>query len=299
MISGFDQIIDNLRQLPEKTLAVAWGHFEDVLESLKLAEDEGIATAIIFGDKSAGEQIARSLGLDMKKNTFVDASSEEEAVNLAVKAVREGDADVLMKGLCSTSTLLRGVLNRDHGLRGNGLLSHLGIFQVPAYHKLVFLTDPAMNIAPNLLEKADIIKNAVTAVQRMGIEKPKVAAIAAVEKVNPGKMPATEDAALLRVMNDRGQIKGCIIDGPLALDLAFSRDACRIKGIDSPVSGDTDIALLPNIESGNVFYKTLSLFANARLAGIVLGAGAPIVLTSRADSDDTKFLSIAMALKVS
>jgi phosphate butyryltransferase len=299
MVTNFDQVLDKLKGMPAKTIAVAWGHFEEVLLALKEAQQQGIARTVIFGEKEKADKLLEELGMDPALNRVVESRNEKEATIKAVAAVKAGEADVLMKGLCSTSTLLKAVLSKDNGLRGKGVLSHIGIFQVPAYHKLIILTDPAMNIAPKLEEKVAIVENAVAAARRLGIEKPKVAVITAVEKVNPGKMPATEDAAILATMNRRGQLNNCLVDGPLALDLAFSAEACRIKELETEVGGDTDIALLPDINSGNVFYKSLSLFAGSRLAGLVLGATAPIVLTSRADTEDSKFLSIAMALQIS
>jgi phosphate butyryltransferase len=299
MVTNFDQVLDKLKGMPAKTIAVAWGHFEEVLLALKEAQQHGIARTVIFGEKEKADKLLEELGMDPALNRVVESRNEKEATIKAVAAVKAGEADVLMKGLCSTSTLLKAVLSKDNGLRGKGVLSHIGIFQVPAYHKLIILTDPAMNIAPKLEEKVAIVENAVAAARRLGIEKPKVAVITAVEKVNPGKMPATEDAAILATMNRRGQLNNCLVDGPLALDLAFSAEACRIKELETEVGGDTDIALLPDINSGNVFYKSLSLFAGSRLAGLVLGATAPIVLTSRADTEDSKFLSIAMALQIS
>ncbi len=299
MVTNFDQVLDKLKGMPAKTIAVAWGHFEEVLLALKEAQQQGIARTVIFGEKEKADKLLEELGMNPALNRVVESRNEKEATIKAVAAVKAGEADVLMKGLCSTSTLLKAVLSKDNGLRGKGVLSHIGIFQVPAYHKLIILTDPAMNIAPKLEEKVAIVENAVAAARRLGIEKPKVAVITAVEKVNPGKMPATEDAAILATMNRRGQLNNCLVDGPLALDLAFSAEACRIKELETEVGGDTDIALLPDINSGNVFYKSLSLFAGSRLAGLVLGATAPIVLTSRADTEDSKFLSIAMALQIS
>ena len=299
MVSNFDQIVSQLKNRAPKTIAVAWGHFEEVLTALKQAQDEGIARTIIYGLPDEAKDLIKKLDMDPNSNEVVNAGNEQEAARMAVAAVKNGKAGVLMKGLCSTAVLLKAVLNKDNGLRGHGILSHIGIFQVASYHKLIFLSDPAMNISPTLEDKVGIINNAVYAAHQLGIEKPRVAIITAVEKVTPGKMPATEDAALLTMMNRRNQIKGCIVDGPLALDLAFSKEACQIKGLDTEVGGDTDIAILPDINTGNVFYKSMSLFADARLAGLLLGATAPIVLTSRSDSEDSKFLSIAMALRIS
>lgn len=299
MIANFDAILNELKKETRKTIAVSWGHHEEVLLALKKAQDEGIAKTIIYGDSKRAAKLLTKLKMKPQLNILVEASDENQASQQAAAAVGSGEADVLMKGLCSTSSLLRAILNKENNLRGRGVLSHIGIFEVQTYHKLIILSDPAMIIAPDLKDKISIVKNAVHAARCLGIIKPKVAIIAAIEKVNPGNMPATEDAAILTIMNKRGQLEDCIIDGPLALDLAFSREACEIKGFQTEVGGDTDIAIMPNIEAGNIFYKSLTLFAPSRTAGLVMGANAPVVLTSRADSEDSKFLSIALALKIS
>jgi phosphate butyryltransferase len=299
MRPNFSTIIDNLKEQPSRIIAVAWGHQHEVLEALAQAISVGLAKAIVFGDVRSGRATAAELSLDPDMVSFVAADNEMEAAKLAVAAVREKRADVLMKGLCATATLLKAVLDKHAGLRSARVLSHVGIFETDASTGLRLLSDPAMNIAPDLNEKQAILENAVAAAIQLGIDKPKVAVIAAVEKVNPEKMPATGDAALLSVMQQRGQLGNCIVDGPMAIDLAFSPAACRIKEFNSPVGGQADIALLPDIEAGNIFYKTLNTFTNADIAGLLLGASAPIVLTSRADSERSKFLSIAMALQVS
>lgn len=299
MIANFDAILNELKKEASKTIAVSWGHYEEVLLALKKAQKEGIAKTIIYGDTKRAEKLLSKLKMDPRLNKLVEVPDENQASQQAAAAVGSGEADVLMKGLCATSSLLKAILNKENNLRGRGVLSHIGIFEVQSYHKLIILSDPAMIIAPDLKDKISIVKNAVHAARCLGIEKPKVAIIAALEKVNPGNMPATEDAAILTIMNRRGQIENCIIDGPLALDLAFSKEACEIKGFQTEVGGDTDIAIMPNIEAGNIFYKSLTLFAPSRTAGLVMGANAPVVLTSRADSEDSKFLSIALALKIS
>jgi phosphate butyryltransferase len=219
-------------------------------------------------------------------------------VEAAVRAVRSGQAQMLMKGLVATSMFLRGVLNKEWGLRKRALLSHVAVFEGREPNRLILLTDVAMNIAPDLGAKVQIIENAVEMAHRLGIARPRVAAIAAVETVT-ADMPATLEAAALAKMSDRGQIKGCVVDGPLALDNALSIEAARHKGIDSPAAGCADVLLMPDIEAGNVLYKALGLLSDRPLAAVILGAAAPVVLTSRADSDETKFNSIALAAAVS
>jgi len=298
MIRTFDEMVADVKKNPTKVVAVAYAHDPDVLEALQTAQREDIARGVLVGPKAQIEKAAASVKVSLAPFEIVDIADEKEATKAAVNLVREGQADVLMKGLCSTSTILGAVLDKQTGLRESKLLSHVAAFQVPAYHKLIIVSDVAMNIAPTLEDKVAITENAVAVAHRLGIETPKVAIIAAVEKVNPESMPCTADAAILTQMGARGQIKKAIIDGPLAVDNAFSKKACEIKGIVTPVGGDADIAITPDIEAGNVFYKVMGYLAMAKTAGIIVGARKPIVLTSRADSDETKFLSIVFAMKV-
>lgn len=225
----------------------------------------------------------------------IAAQSSAEAAELSVKAVRNGEADVLMKGNIPTANILKAVLNKEWGLRKGSVLSHVATFEVPNYNRLIFVTDAAMNIAPDVTQKAAIIQNTVEVARAIGIDLPKVAPIAAVEVVNPA-MQATIDAAMLTQMNRRGQIKNCVVDGPLALDNAVSQIAAEHKGIVSDVAGKADILLVPTIEAGNVLYKSLVYFADAKVGAMIAGAKAPIVLTSRADSAETKVYSLALAV---
>lgn len=299
MIKSFDQLVEKVKSSKKRTISVAFAQDQDVLLAIKYAREQGLADAILIGDEKQIRGLSEKIGLNLSSIRIIDEKDEKKAVSMAVQLVREKKAEVLMKGLCSTATLLKAVLNNETGLRSSNLLSHLAIFQIPTYHKLIFMSDAAMNIAPNLDEKVQIIGNAVDIARKFGIEKPKVAVIAAVEKVNYEKMPVTVEAAILSKMAERHQISNAIIDGPLAVDNAFSRKSCEIKGIDSPVGGDADIAIVPDIEAGNVFYKVMSYLAGAKTAGLIVGAKAPIVLTSRADSDESKYLSIATACYVS
>jgi phosphate butyryltransferase len=205
---------------------------------------------------------------------------------------------VLMKGRTPTAVIMRAILHRHGGLRGPGVLSHVSIIQIDTYPKLLLMSDPGINIAPDLKTKVAIIGNMVYVAHRLGIERPKVAVIAAVEKVNPAAMPVTLDAALLSKMSDRGQISGCIVDGPFALDNALSRKSCETKGIQSEVGGDADILLMPDIEAANVFYKTLAHLTDARIAALTIGAKAPMVMSSRSDSDAIKYYSILGAVSI-
>ncbi len=217
----------------------------------------------------------------------------EESAEKAVRLVSEGNADMVMKGLIDTAKILKAVLNKEYGLRTGNVLSHVAVFDVKSYHKLLFITDAAMNIAPDLKQKKQIIENSLEVVKAVDIATPKVAIICAKEKVNE-KMICTVDAGKLVEMNESGEIKNCIVGGPFALDNAVSKEAAIVKGIDHPVAGDADVLLCPNIESGNVLYKALNFLCDAKSAGIIVGASAPIVLVSRADSKDAKLNSIAL-----
>jgi phosphate butyryltransferase len=299
MITSFWQLIEEVKSARNRTIAVAVAQDVDVLEALQKAQQENLADAILVGNKAQIEVIAKENNIDLDKFEIIHEEDETAAVQQSIQLIVNGRANLLMKGLCSTATLMKAILSRSNGLREANLLSHLGIFEISSYHKLIFMSDAALNIAPTLSEKIEITKNAISIAHRLGISKPKVAMIAAVEKVNPDKMPSTVDAAAIAKMAERGQIKNAIIDGPLAVDNAFSKKSCEVKGIESEVGGDADIAIVPEIETGNVFYKIMSYLAGAKTAGIIIGAKVPIILTSRADSEETKFLSIASAAKVS
>ncbi len=294
MLKSLDIFIDIAKSKPDKTIAVAAAEDEPVLQAVSNAMKLGICKAILVGDQKKIEDIASKLQINLNNFTIIEENDPKIAVKKAVEQVRNGNAQILMKGLVGTADYLRAILDKENGLRSEKLLSHIGFFESPNYHKLIALTDVAQNIAPTFDEKIAILNNAVDMFHRLGIEKPKVAVLAAVETVNP-KMPATLDAALLTMMNKRKQIKGCIIDGPLAFDNAVSKEAAEHKGIESEVAGDSDLLFVPNIEVGNVLYKSLTYFGKATVAAIILGAKVPIVLTSRADSEKSKLMSIALA----
>ena len=282
-------------------VAVAAAADRWVLEAVSKAITEEMASFILFDDE---EEIHALLKRDfphllatdkVKIHHSVDAT---EAAVQSVKAVSVGHAHVVMKGNLATSIILRAVLNSEYGLRTGKILSHVAAFEVPGYNRLLFITDAAMNIAPDLEEKAQIIRNAIAAAHACGVQKPLVAPLAAVETINPA-MVSTTDAASLFMMNKRGQITGCLVDGPLALDNAVSIQAAEQKGITGDAAGKADILLVPDIEAGNILYKSLMYFANAKVGAIIQGAKAPIVLTSRADSAETKVYSLALAILAS
>lgn len=297
MIKSFEEVLALAQAQETQKVAVAVAQDKDVLLAVKEACEKGIVTAVLVGDEDKIKEIATEIGFNLKKFEIIDEKDNKKAALKAVELVSTHKADMVMKGLIDTANFLRAVLNKEIGLRTGKLMSHVGVFEVPGYNRLIFLTDGAFNMYPELKEKVDIVNNAVVVAHAVGIKIPKVAPICAVEVVNPN-MPATLDASILSKMNDRGQIKGCIIDGPLALDNALSEEAAKHKGVGGPVAGKADIFLMPNIECGNIMYKTLSYTAKANLGAILVGTSAPVVLTSRSDSHETKLNSIALAALV-
>jgi len=277
-----------------KKLVLAASEDAHSLNAVINAANQKIIRPVFVGDKEKTFGMAEILNLDLSKYEFIESSDPMASIIASVKMVHDGKADVLMKGKVGTSDMLRAVLNKDYGLRTGKLLSHFAYFEVETYHKLIAVTDVAMNIAPTLEEKIQILNNSVRVLNNLGIARPKVAVLGAVEKVSPD-MNATLDAALLSKMNQRDQILNCIVDGPLAFDNAVSLESARHKEIKSDVAGDTDLLLMPDIEVGNVLYKSLVFFAKAKVASMIVVASAPIVLTSRSDSEQAKFDSILLA----
>lgn len=294
MIKTFDEVISKVKSQSMKKVAVAVAQDEPVLEAIRDAKKNGIADAILVGDKEEIIKIAETIGMNIDEYEIIDEKDVNKASIETVKLVSSGKADMMMKGLVDTATFLRAVLNKEVGLRTGKQMSHIAIFEVPGYDRLLFVTDAAFNMYPELKEKIDIIKNAVQVAHALENNMPKVAPICAVEVVNPS-MPATLDAANLSKMNERGQIKGCIIDGPLALDNALSKEAAAHKKISGPVAGEADILLMANIEAGNAVYKCLTYTTESKNGGLLMGAAAPVIVTSRADSPETKMNSIALA----
>ena len=297
MSKNFDDLLSILKGVETKKVAVAVAQDEPVLEAIKEATEKGIAQAILVGDKQQIHEIAKKIDLDLSDYEIMDIKDPKKATLEAVKLVSSGHADMLMKGLVDTATFLRSVLNKEVGLRTGKLMSHVAVFEVEGWDRLLFLTDAAFNTYPELKDKAGMINNAVVVAHACGIEIPKVAPICPVEVVNTS-MQSTVDAALLAKMSDRGQIKGCIVDGPFALDNAISEEAAHHKGVKGPVAGKADVLLLPNIETANVMYKTLTYFSKSKNGGLLVGTSAPVILTSRADSFETKVNSIALAALV-
>ncbi len=291
MITTMQGILDAAREVDGGRLAVAWPQDADTLSSCAEAYRGGIAEPLLLGDRSGIIAAAEEGGVDIRGMEIVPVEDPDSAATTAVRLVRDGDADLLMKGLLDTKILLKAVLGEKSGLRRNGVLSHAAVFEVAGYPRLLFVADAAMIIAPTLEEKRAILENTVEVAQALGHRRPKVAVLCAKEKVDP-KMPCTEDAAALAEMD----IPGCDVSGPLALDNAVDPRAAALKGIAGPVAGSADVLILPDIEAGNILYKALAFLAGGKNAGIIVGAAAPIVLTSRADSGPSKLASIALAV---
>ncbi|MFJ7933784.1 phosphate butyryltransferase [Sporosarcina sp. NPDC096371] len=293
-----DLLITRAASKKGPVVAVASAADRAVLEAVSGAIAKGIASFLLYDDENRLKMLIKTEFphlLEDENISIHHADDGVQAANLSVKAVSSGWAHVVMKGNVATSIILKAVLNGEYGLRTGKVLSHVAAFEVPGYDRLLFVTDAAMNIAPDLEAKAQIIRNAVATAHACGVKEPIVAPLAAIETINPIMTPTT-DAASLVVMNRRGQITGCIVDGPLALDNAVSEQAAIQKGITSDTAGKADILVVPNIEAGNILYKSLMYFANAKVGAVIQGAKAPIVLTSRADSAESKLYSLALAI---
>jgi phosphate acetyltransferase len=293
----YDQLLVRCRSLEPVPTAVAHPCEETALAGAIEAGDKGLITPILVGPVAKIKEIAAKSGINLGSTQLVDAPHSHAAAAKAVELVRLGQAEILMKGSLHTDELLGAVVARETGLRTGRRISHVFVMDVPTYHKVLIVTDAAINIAPTLEDKVDICQNAIDLAISLGVERPKVAILAAVETVT-SKMPATIDAAALCKMADRKQITGGALDGPLAFDNAISKEAARIKGITSEVAGDPDILLVPDLEAGNILAKQLSFLANADSAGLVLGARVPIILTSRADSVRSRIASCGVAVLV-
>ncbi len=295
MIKGFDDVLELAKKKGPKTVSVAVAQDKEVLLSIKEAYELGIIDAKLVGDKKEIIAIGNEIGLDVNKFEIIHVEDIAEASRKAVELVSTGKADMVMKGIVDTSIILKAVLDKEIGLRTGSILSHVAAFDLERYKKILFITDAAMNIDPDLKQKKDIIENASCVAHSLDIEKPKVAVVCAKEKVNP-KMPDTVDAHKLEEMNKNSEIDCCIVGGPFGFDNAISKEAAEHKGIKHTVAGDADILLVPDIEAGNILYKSLVYFAGAKTAGVIVGAKAPIILTSRADNEVTKLNSIALGV---
>lgn len=294
ILNSLGNIVDIAAQKSKRRLAVAVAQDEDVLRAVKSAIQAGIVVPVLVGDRHEIMITAEHAEFDLSGIEIIHETDKQQACISTVKLVRNGRADILMKGMVSTGVLVKALLDKEYGLLKGNLLSHLAFFETPYYHKILCITDAALNVCPDFNEKVAIVNNAVSVYHKLGINNPRVAILAAVETVNL-KMEATLHAAMLTQMQKRNQIEGCLIDGPLALDNAVSANAARHKGLNSEVAGDADILVTPDLNSGNILYKSLNFLGGAVAAAIVAGASVPVVLTSRADQDKSKFLSIALA----
>lgn len=296
MIKNFDELFEQLRQQPKKRLVAAWAVDDHTVSAVALAIKAGIVEGTLVGDEKMILEVCERENIDSSIFTIINNPNELKSIAQAVEMVNEGSADILMKGLCSTDKYMRGILNKEKGLLPpKAVLSHVVVVQNPNYHKMLVISDIAVIPAPDFKQKLAMIKYVSDTAKAIGVEKPKVAMVTATEQMLQG-MPACVEAAMIAKMSDRGQIGGCVVDGPLALDVALSEEAVKIKKLSSPVAGDADCLVFPSIEAANVFYKTnTQLIPGVRVAAMVAGAKAPCVLSSRADSIDTKLNSIALA----
>ena len=297
-IKKLSELVDLVKGREKKVLSVARGQDPHTIEAVARAVKEGLVDAILVGDKKKIEELCRQKGIDHKMFEIVHEEDEFTCGKKAVQLIREGKAHMLMKGLISTIYYMKAILDKEKGLLPPGkVLSHVTVVEAPAYHKLLIVSDVAVIPQPTLAQKVEMLKYCIDVAHKLGIEKPKAVIIAANEKISD-KVPSTMDAAIITMMAKRGQIKGAIVDGPLAIDIAFSAESAQIKGVDTPVAGDADILIFPNIDTGNVFFKTVTYLAKGTIAAIVAGAMAPAVLTSRSDTEESKFYSILLAAAV-
>ena len=294
MSKSIEELISKANQKTLKKVSVSNAQDEPVLQAVKAAKEQNIATAILVGDEAKIREIAASIDMDLTDFEIINEPDTEAAALKAVELVHNGKADILLKGLLETKTFLKSVLNKEVGLRTGKMLSHVCVFEIEGINRLLFFTDVAFNTYPTLADKVNIINNAVEVAHACGIECPKVAPLCAVETVNP-KMQPTVDADNLTKMYEGGDFKGCQIYGPLSMDLAIDPEAAVHKGVTNPVAGHADILLFPNIDAGNITYKILVRTAKVKIGNVLVGTSAPVVLTSRSDDFQTKLNSIALA----
>ena len=295
VIRNFDQLIKQVASFKEKKkVAVVAAHEEHTLEAVFKAKEDNIVEPILIGCKEKIKEIMEKNNYTLEDEAIIDILDERQAAYKAVELVKENKVNSIMKGKIQTANLLKAVVDKERGIRTGRLMTHFAILEVPTYHKLLVITDGGMVMYPNLEQKKDIIQNAVDVLLSLGYEKPKVGVLAAVEKVNP-KMQETVDAAELKKMAEEGELTNCIVEGPISYDIAMNKESASIKGFDSPVVEDVDILIPPNIATGNILAKALVYSANAKMAGIIVGAKVPIILTSRGSSSEEKYLSIVLA----
>ena len=295
IFKSFNELIKNVQNNKlKKRVVVVSAQDEHTLEAVFMARKDNIVEPILIGDKAKIKKILEKLNERLHDEAIIDVEDDVAAATKAVELIHEYKADFIMKGKIQTADLLRAVVNKENGLRTGSVMSHLVIHELPTYHKLLAVTDGGMMMYPNVDEKKQIIENAVNTLIAMGYDEPKVAVLAAVEKVNL-KMPESVDAGLLKEMNQKGEIKNCIVEGPISYDLTMSKESAKIKGFESPVTGDADVLIVPNITAGNILGKSLVYSAGAKMAGFIVGAKVPIVLTSRGSTAEEKYLSLVLS----
>jgi len=294
-MKSFADIVGEAKKCPPKKVAIAVAQDGEVIEAARECQENGIADAVLVGDADEIARISSERGIDISDFEVIDEPDIDDAARKAVQMVHGGEADMVMKGAVNSPTVLKAVLDKNIGLRTGKVLSHVAVFESPGYNRLMLMTDAGMNIKPTFAQKVDMVKNAVFVAKSLKIETPKVAIISHMELVNPD-MTSSIDAGMLCKMAERGQIKDCIIDGPLALDLALSKESARAKGVKSPVAGQADILVLDNIDAANVLYKALVFLGGAKITGLIVGASVPVILTSRADSSEAKLVSVAVGV---
>ncbi len=295
MVRSLDEIISLAREMkPKKRLFVAAADEHAAMESCSMANREGLAEITLVGDRENIEKIARNDSIDLSGLEIINVPDEKDALVVCMENYRDGKADIIMKGKISTGKMMKTALKKEYGLRTNRILSHVAIFEHEG--RLVLLSDGGMNIDPDIGRKAGIIENCVQAANALGIEYPRVAVLAAVEKVQLKAMPVTRDAVILSMMNKRGEIKGCVVEGPLSLDLALSRHSAETKGVKGEVAGNADIIIAPDISCGNMIYKSISTIRKTPLAGVVTGSRTPVIIVSRADQTKSKLYSVGASI---
>lgn len=291
MITGFQQLRERPRGLPPKDAVVAAAHDEHTLQAVFAARRDGLIRPVLVGRREEIRAIARALGEELDPDTVIDAVDDEDCAAQSVALIREGRGSMLIKGMLQTGTILKAAVNKRSGIRTGELMSHVAILDVPSYHKLLYITDGGMVVAPDLAQKGHILRNAVEFCRFLGYGRPKAAALCAAETITPS-MPETADAAALKEAGERGDFGPCLVEGPISLDLATDREAAQVKGYHSPVAGDADILLVPAIAAGNFLGKALYGLAGGRMAGVVLGAKVPITVNSRGATPEEKYYSI-------
>lgn len=299
VLKNFDELVEKVKQFPEPMRGViAAAGDEHTIEAIKEGVEDGIVKPVLVGDKTKIEEYLKKFGLEVPEEDIYDVPDADEAAKKAVELIHEGKGDFIMKGKMDTAQVLRPVVNKETGLGTGRVMSHFVFDELPHYHKLLVTTDGGMMTYPTLEQKKEIIINTVETLKSLGYDCPKIAVVAAVEKVNP-KMPETVEADALKQMNLNGEIKDCIVEGPISLDIALDKEAAEIKGFDSPVAGDADVILVPNIQVGNVLGKSITVIAKGNMAGFVVGSKVPIIFTSRSSSAKEKYLSLVLAAAVS